>query len=298
MQPQHRHAHRATLRIVLVLARLQRDVVAEPLRLLVRVGVAADVDQQRRVVDDRRAALVEPEPSASRRRDQALPQHVLHRLAEAEVDAERQRGHELGQPQRPPGAMFGHRAPASSCADATPGVVSHGSRARDDPAGHPPPRSSGRGADPGLDVRRTVGAELLLQVSCAVSVQATRGRGAYPQWVPMRRARRRCSASCGVDLVDFGERVADAGADGFAGSFGLVAEPACSPTQSGGGGEVVDQCGAFGAELLGSCGAAGVLGVLDLVGEGARAGLLNCALAVSSRIGSAPVAGKVAADAG
>ena len=36
-----------------VLGRLQRDVVAEPVRLLVRVGVAADVHQQRRVVDRR-----------------------------------------------------------------------------------------------------------------------------------------------------------------------------------------------------------------------------------------------------
>ena len=48
------------------LRRLQRDVVAEPLRLLVGVGVAADVDQQRRVVDGDALLLVEARRSASR----------------------------------------------------------------------------------------------------------------------------------------------------------------------------------------------------------------------------------------
>ena len=62
------------------------------------VGVAADVDQQRRVVDDRALLLVEPDPLGEPQRDQALPQHVLHRLPEAEVDAERQRGDELREP--------------------------------------------------------------------------------------------------------------------------------------------------------------------------------------------------------
>ena len=52
---QRGHRCRQAARLVVVLVRLQRDVVAEPLRLLVGVGVAADVDQQRRVVDDRRA---------------------------------------------------------------------------------------------------------------------------------------------------------------------------------------------------------------------------------------------------
>ena len=88
---------RRPLQLVVVLARLQRDVVAEPLRLLVGVGVAADVDQQRRVVDDRPRLLVEPEPLGEPQRDQALAQHVLHRLPEAEVDPERQRRDELRQ---------------------------------------------------------------------------------------------------------------------------------------------------------------------------------------------------------
>ena len=62
------------------------------------VGVAADVDEQRGVVDDRALLLVEPDALGQPQRDQALPQHVLHRLPEAEVDAERERGHQLRQP--------------------------------------------------------------------------------------------------------------------------------------------------------------------------------------------------------
>ena len=56
--------------------------------------------QQRRVVDDRARLLVEPDPLGQPQRDQALPQHVLHRLAEAEVDAERKRRDELGEADR------------------------------------------------------------------------------------------------------------------------------------------------------------------------------------------------------
>ena len=58
-----RAAHAAEL--VSYLSDFRRDVVAEPLRLLVRVGVAADVDQQRRVVDGA-ARLTRPGRSARR----------------------------------------------------------------------------------------------------------------------------------------------------------------------------------------------------------------------------------------
>ena len=58
------HAHAP--RLVVVLDRLQRDVVPEPLGLLVGVGVAADVDEQRGVVDDRTLFFSSPSPSASR----------------------------------------------------------------------------------------------------------------------------------------------------------------------------------------------------------------------------------------
>ena len=83
--------------LVVVLDRLHRDVVAEPLRLLVGVGVAADVDEQRRVVHDSALLLVQAGRLRQAYPDQALAQHVLHRLAETEIDAERERGHELGQ---------------------------------------------------------------------------------------------------------------------------------------------------------------------------------------------------------
>ena len=64
------------------------------------VGVAADADQQRRVVDDRARLLVQADPLCQPQGDQALAQDVLHRLAEAEVDAQRERCHQLRQAHR------------------------------------------------------------------------------------------------------------------------------------------------------------------------------------------------------
>ena len=87
-------------RLVLVLGRLERDVVTEPLGLFVRVGVAAHVDEQRGVVDRSPFDLVEAEQLAEAQGDQALTKDVLHRLPEPEVDAERQRRDEFGQPNR------------------------------------------------------------------------------------------------------------------------------------------------------------------------------------------------------
>jgi hypothetical protein len=93
-----RRRHAQAARRVVVLDRLHGDVVAEPLGLLVRVGVTADVDEQRRVVDDRPLPLVEPHPLGQPQRDQALTQDVLHRLTEAEIDPQRQRRNQLRQP--------------------------------------------------------------------------------------------------------------------------------------------------------------------------------------------------------
>ncbi len=88
-----------TIRIISVICRsddacasyffdFERDVVTHPLRLLVRVGVAADVDEQRGVIDRRAVVVVEADPFREAQSDEALPQDVLHRLAEAEIDAE------------------------------------------------------------------------------------------------------------------------------------------------------------------------------------------------------------------
>ena len=85
-QPHHGEGPTQAPELVVVLVGLERDVVAEPLRLLVGVGVTANVDQQGRVVDDRSLILAEPERFGEAHRDHRLAQHVLHRLAEAQID--------------------------------------------------------------------------------------------------------------------------------------------------------------------------------------------------------------------
>jgi hypothetical protein len=93
---------------VVVLDRLQRDVVAEPLGLLVGVRMTADVDQQRGVVDVGALSLVQPDRLGQTHGDQALAQDVLHRLVEAEVDAERERGDQLREADVRAISLAGH----------------------------------------------------------------------------------------------------------------------------------------------------------------------------------------------
>ena len=96
--------------LVVVLGRLQCDVVAEPLRLLVGVDMAADVDEQSGVVHRCALLLVQPDALRQSESDQALPQDVLHRLTEAQIDAERERGDELREADlRAPLRRFLHR---------------------------------------------------------------------------------------------------------------------------------------------------------------------------------------------
>ena len=87
-EAQHRGRLGQAARLVVVLRRLQRDVVATPAGLLEGVGVAADVDQQGGVVERGASLLVEAGQLAEAPGDLALPQHVAHRRPEAEVDAE------------------------------------------------------------------------------------------------------------------------------------------------------------------------------------------------------------------
>ncbi len=75
-------------RLVLVLRCLHRNIVAKPPRLLVRVGVTPDVDQQRRVVHREPLGLVEVHEIRKTECDSALAEDVLHRLGEAEIDPE------------------------------------------------------------------------------------------------------------------------------------------------------------------------------------------------------------------
>jgi len=62
--------------------------------------VAADIDEQRRVVDVGSRLLVQPKAVRQTQCDQALSQDVLHRLSETKIDAERQRRHQLGKTHR------------------------------------------------------------------------------------------------------------------------------------------------------------------------------------------------------
>ena len=139
-RPEPAHRRRPCARTLVgswsYLPALQRDVVAEPLGLLVRVRVAADVDEQRAVVDDRPRLLVGAEPLGQPERDQALPQHVLHRLSEAEVDAERERGDELRQAHVPAIRVRAHGA----CSTPLRTALSRGARASG--AGYGAPRWS------------------------------------------------------------------------------------------------------------------------------------------------------------
>ena len=109
-QPHGRQRAAHAAQLMDVLAGLERDVVAEPLRLLVRVGVTAHVDQQGGVVDGHPVLLAEARVAGQPQRDQALAQHVLHRLAEPQVDAERQRRDQLGQPRARSADTPCHRA--------------------------------------------------------------------------------------------------------------------------------------------------------------------------------------------
>jgi hypothetical protein len=76
---------------------LEGQLVAKPLRLLVRVDVAADPSQERRVVHDLAVGLVEAHALGQAQGDKALAQHVLHGLAHPEVGRQRQHRQQLSQ---------------------------------------------------------------------------------------------------------------------------------------------------------------------------------------------------------
>jgi hypothetical protein len=100
-QPHGRQRAAHASQLVGVLTGLERDVIAEPLRLLMRVSVTAHVDQQRGVVNRHPVLLTQPGLPRQPQRDQALPQHMLHRLPEPQVYLKRQRRHQLRQPCTP-----------------------------------------------------------------------------------------------------------------------------------------------------------------------------------------------------
>jgi hypothetical protein len=55
--------------------------------------------QQRDVVDPLELLAVEPQLLAEAHREQADAESLLHRLAHPDVDGQRHRGHDLGEPE-------------------------------------------------------------------------------------------------------------------------------------------------------------------------------------------------------
>jgi len=76
---------------------LERQLVAEPLGLLVGVDVASHPCQERRVVHDLAVRRVEAHVVGQAQGDEGLAQHVLHGLAHAQIGGQRQHGQELSQ---------------------------------------------------------------------------------------------------------------------------------------------------------------------------------------------------------
>ncbi len=74
---------------------LERQIVPEPLRLLVGVDVTPHPREERGVVDRHALCLVQADPLTEAHRDQAFTEHVLHRLAQSEVGPQRQDREEL-----------------------------------------------------------------------------------------------------------------------------------------------------------------------------------------------------------
>ena len=74
------------------------DVVAEPVRQLRRFCDATDHRERDDVVQGLLGVRLEPDPLGDAPGDEPRPEHVFHRLAEAEIGCEGEGGHQLGQP--------------------------------------------------------------------------------------------------------------------------------------------------------------------------------------------------------
>ena len=72
-----------------------RDVVAKPPRVLVGVRMTADPHHQARVENGPAFSLAEPQPLGEPRAHRRRAQHVIHRLAETQVDRQRKRRQHL-----------------------------------------------------------------------------------------------------------------------------------------------------------------------------------------------------------
>ena len=85
--------------VAVVRVALGPQVIAEPLGLLIGIGVAAHPRQQSRVVQDAALRLVQTQVIGHPQREQASPHHVLHRLTQTKVRTQRQQSDQLGKTQ-------------------------------------------------------------------------------------------------------------------------------------------------------------------------------------------------------
>ena len=87
---------------------LERQVIAEPLRLLVGIHVTAHPRDQGCVVDDHTVSLIQAQPLGQPQGNQALAQHVLHRLAHAQVGRQGQNSQQFGETDAGARRRLGH----------------------------------------------------------------------------------------------------------------------------------------------------------------------------------------------
>src|SRR5262249_4542215 len=91
--------HGAPKVISIVAVALDRQFIAEPLGLLICIGVAAHPRQQSGVVQDRALRLVQTQMLGQAQGYETGPHHVLHRLTQTEVGTERQESDQFGKAQ-------------------------------------------------------------------------------------------------------------------------------------------------------------------------------------------------------
>ncbi len=96
--------------IAIVGVPLQRQVVAEPLRLLIRIRMTANPREQTRVVQRPAFAIVEPEPVRKTQRQKTRADHVLHRLPQPEIRPKRQQRDHLRETNLREPSCFHHDA--------------------------------------------------------------------------------------------------------------------------------------------------------------------------------------------
>jgi hypothetical protein len=91
--------HGASKVIPIVRVALDRQLIAEPLGLLIGIGMAAHPRQQSRVVHDCALRLVQTQMLGQAQGDETGPHHVLHGLTQTEVGTERQKSDQFGKAQ-------------------------------------------------------------------------------------------------------------------------------------------------------------------------------------------------------